>query len=279
MVAEFGVDGPPSSAGAALGRAIQRIRKAQGIRSQGDFARETGEGESVIAKAESGTRVPTPEVFEAIMDVLNVDAQHRKTLTDLWWLARNQEDPAAARLIPWYEIQARAHTLRYWAPLLIPGPAQTADYARELFNAWGYDKETVEDQVARRTEHQKILRRPDPPDITILVWERVLTTLIGTPEIMRGQIARLLELSEQQSIHVQVLPADGANMGLGGAIHLATTETEEVLVLEGFTEDLVVAEPARVRKASTTFNSVRSDALRRAESRKVLSEAMERWNS
>jgi hypothetical protein len=112
------------------------------------------------------------------------------------------------------------------------------------------------------------------------VWERALTTLIGSAEIMRDQIARLLELSERTNIHFHVLPSSiGANMGLGGRIDLAATATAELLLMEGFSETVVTADNAQVRRASATFNTVRSDALPRAESRAMLAKAMEAWNT
>lgn len=277
-MAHFDLDGPPASAAIALGRAIQRARKLQGIKNQVDFSDETGEGVSVIAKAESGARVPTKEVWEVITGTLTLDAQHLATLNDLWWLARNQENPATARTAPYYETEARAHTLRYWTPLLIPGLAQTADYARAVFEAWRHEPDVIDELLATRMERQAVLG-PQGPDVTMVLWEPVLNNLIGSPEVMRGQIARLVDLSGCRSIHIHVLPARmGANMGLGGAIHLAETDDDVVLMIEGFSEQLVTSDRDQVRAAAATFNGVRSDALNREESRAVLTEAMERWN-
>jgi len=277
-MAGYAKDGPPASIAIALGRAIKLARKDKGIHSQAELADLTGEGESVIAKAETGTRVPTREVLAAIVSALSIKGPLLDLLEDVWWLARQQADPLTAQTVSWFEMEALAHTLRYWAPTLIPGFAQTEDYARVLFAAWGNDTDTVNEQVARRAGRHDILAHPDAPDITIIVWERVLDSLIGSPEIMRGQVARLLELAEHPRVHVQVLPADGTIMGLGGAISLASTDTDEVLLVEA-TEDTVTTDPSRVRRASTTFNSVRADAYRQTESRAILLEALERWSS
>lgn len=265
-------------AGAALGAQLKAIRRAAGFNSQEAIAEKFRADRSVATKAETGELPLTEKNMQIWLKVCGVSGLHAEAIWALWHLARAKSDPNAARMLSWWEIQSQAHTLRYWAPLLIPGPAQTEEYARELFSAMRNDPSTIEEGIARRAEHQAMLFRPDGPDITIVLWERLLGTLIGTPQVMRGQMARLLELSAHPSVHVQVLPGDGVNMGLGGAIHLATTSTDEVLLLEGFTEDLVVVESARVRKASTRFNNVRSEALRGTESRQLLSEAMERWS-
>lgn len=269
---------PKTHAGAALGAQLKAIRKAAKFTSQEAIAEKFRADRSVATKAETGELPLTEKNMQIWLKVCGVSGLHAEAIWALWHLARAKSDPNAARMMSWWEIQSQAHTLRYWAPLLIPGPAQTEGYARALFKAWGNDQDTIEAEVARRADHQAVLFREDAPDITIILWERVLGTLIGTAEIMREQIDRLMELAERPSIHVQILPGEGANVGLGGAIHLATTDTHEVLLLEGFTEDLVVTETARVRKASTTFNSVRSEALRGTESRAILEEARERWS-
>jgi hypothetical protein len=68
-------------------------------------------------------------------------------------------------------------------------------------------------------------------------------------------------------------------MGLGGPIDLAMTDAAELLLMEGFSETIVTADTAQVRRASATFNTVRSDALPRAASRAVLQKAMETWDA
>ena len=71
-----------------------------------------------------------------------------------------------------------------------------------------------------------------------------------------------------------------ANPGLGGAINLAATDdAPELLLSDGLVEDQLSQDPVVVRKARATFNNVRADALNRADSRRVLVEAMERWSN
>lgn len=276
---DFGMDGPPSSATIALGRAIQRQRKRQGIKNQEDFAKATGEGKSVLAKIEAGRRTPTPEVWEAITNTLTFDPEHLVTLNMLWWIARNQEDPAAAKMMPWFEVEAQAHTLRHWNLSLVPGRAQTEDYARELFLAWKNTPDEANAMARERTARQEIMDGPNGPDVTIILWERILDTLLGTPKIMHDQMARLVELSDHPRVHIHILPTSvGAHMGIAGSIDLATTNTTEVLLIEGFPEPVLTSDPARVLAAASTFNNVRSDALPRVESRAKLQEAMERWS-
>ena len=97
---------------------------------------------------------------------------------------------------------------------------------------------------------------------------------------MRDQIARLLALSDMPTVTIHVLPSShGATPGLGGAIQLATTaDAPELLLSDSLVEDQLTNSPEVVRRTSSTFNSVRADALNRAGSRDILTEAMERWS-
>jgi hypothetical protein len=234
------------------------------------------EGESVVAKAETGSRVPTREVFEEIVTELGIAGSYLAVLNDLWWLARKAENPEAARTVPWFETEAQAHTLSYWSLLLFPGIVQTEAYARALFKAWGHDDDAIEELVRLRIARQSILAGPNAPDVTIVLWERMLDTPIMPDDVMAAQLGRLVELSEQRSVHVHVLPLSAqVNEGMGGPISLAKTATDEVLVVEA-SEDFVTSDPVRVRKAAGTFSSVRADALPRAESRARLLQAKEK---
>lgn len=270
---------PSNSIAAALGQQLKFSRVAAKFSSQVALGDKLGVDGTLIAKAESGARPPSEQLYKAWMAECGVGGQLRSALDAMWILARSKEDPVSQQTVPWVEAEEQAHTLRYWAPILVPGLVQTPEYARTLFVAWGHDKDRVDEMIATRMERRSILERPDPPDVTIILWDRVLPTLIGSAEIMRDQIARLLELSERPHVHIHVLPTSvGANMGLSGQIDLAATDTAEVLLMEGFSENVVTADNAQVRRASANFNSVRSDALPRVESRAALLEAMEAWN-
>lgn len=176
--------------------------------------------------------------------------------------------------------EARAHTLRYWQPLIVPGIVQTTAYAAELFTAMRFDERKAAESLEIRMGRQAILKRSDPPDITILLWEPVLHHQIGTRGIVRDQIARLIELSDLPTVMIHILPSSaGAHPGLGGAIQLAATDdAPELLCSDGLVEDRLTQDPIIVRKARTTFNSVHADAHNRADSREILMEAMEIWS-
>lgn len=99
----------------------------------------------------------------------------------------------------------------------------------------------------------------DPPTVVIVMWEPVLYHQVGTAEVMRGQLTRLLELSERPGVLVHVVPsAFGANAGLGGPVSLAViTGKPDVLLTSSLLEDVVTSDATQAKMASHTFEVVR----------------------
>lgn len=271
---------PNAHLGAFLGEQLRQFRVAAGYASQDDFAPALHRDRSVIGKAESGEYPPAETVLADWLNLCGINGQLRVVIEGINRIARIRENPGQAQAEPFYEAEARAHTVRYWAPIILPGIVQTPAYATELFKAMRFDQAKVAERLEVRISRQAILERQDPPDITIVVWEPVLHHQIGTGETMRDQIARLIELSDMPTVTIHILPSGhGANPGLGGAIQLAATaDAPELLLSDTLLEDHLTNDPLQVRQASSTFNSVRADALNRAGSRDILVEAMERWS-
>lgn len=270
---------PENDPAALLGDELRELRKLAGYRSQDDVAPILGTDRSVIGKAETGDQPPTVEVLSMLLDTYKVTGRLRRVYERLAIVARARHDPGKLHVAPWYETEARAHTLRYWAPTIFPGISQTPAYAADLYRAMGYPDAQVTELVGLRTSRQSILKDPEPPDTTILLWEHVLHHQIGSAETMAEQLAHLIDLSSR--ILIQVVPGSiGANAGVGGPIALAATDdAPELLVSSALVEDQVTNNPVLIRKASATFNRVRGDALDVRESRARLTEAMERWQS
>jgi transcriptional regulator with XRE-family HTH domain len=270
---------PENDPAALLGDELRELRKLAGYRSQDDVAPILGSDRSVIGKAETGDQPPTPEVLAALLDAYKVTGRLRRVYERLAVVARARQDPGKLHVTPFYDTEARAHTLHYWAPTVFPGISQTSAYAAELFRAMGYAEAQVAEFVRLRIARQAIFARPEPPDTTILLWEPVLHHQIGTAETMREQLAHLLALPS--AVVIQVVPGSlGANAGLGGAINLASADdAPELLCSDALVEDQVTNNPVLVRKASATFNRVRGDAGNVRESRARLTEAMEKWQS
>jgi transcriptional regulator with XRE-family HTH domain len=262
-----------------LGAELRRARLAAGYSSQEALAARLGYDRSVIAKAETGERPPSPEVADAIEAEL-FPAGPSGFVGRLAALARRAGGPVPSWFESWLEAERDAHMLRLWSPVLVPGLLQTAGYARALFLATGLDEDAAQEHVTVRLDRQAILERPHPPHVVTVLDQSVLHRLIGSPQVMADQLMHIAELSERPDLSVQVIPADtGANAGLSGAFDLASSEGGPEVVRMEAVEDVTVESRSLVRKAANIFVRVQADALPRAASRTLILEAAEQWKT
>ena len=206
-------------------------------------------------------------------------AETRDLLTGLWTVVRALNAGIPQFFAKYVEAEEQAAFLRLWGLLLIPGPLQASEYAHAMFRAGGLAEEEAAEQAALRMKRQTILHGPDPAHVTALIYEPVLSRLVGSPEIMTAQLAHLLEMSDRRNVIIQVVPDTGYFPGLRGAFEIASgpeiADTVDMVTVE----DYVTDDPPVARKVVALFEEIRSYALNANESRAHVQEAIERWNS
>jgi DNA-binding XRE family transcriptional regulator len=269
---------PETNPSHLLAELLRMARQQEPGRTQEVLASALGKERSTVGKVEQG-RLPAYDVLGDWLAACEVRGLPEAALRGLWRLAKSAEDPTGAAIAPWYEVEARAHTLRYWQPLVVPGILQSERYAYEMFRVGGYSDERAAEAVEGRMQRQLILHRDDAPTVVVVLDQMVLERFIGSPEVMAGQCAKLLELPGSVLLHV--LPSSlGANAGLGGAISLASVAGEPDTLLTGsLLEDRVTVDAAPVRAASATFERVRAVSGNIMDTADIVRKAQERWTA
>ncbi|MFL6056649.1 MAG: helix-turn-helix transcriptional regulator [Actinoallomurus sp.] len=119
------------------------------------------------------------------------------------------------------ELEAGAGELRIWELGWMPGLFQTESYARAVFEACGAER--AEEGVKARLERQQCLHRTPPPRVWAIIDERVIMQPVGSTEIMRDQLAHLIELARLPHLSVRVVPQSvGAHVGRDGTFKIMT---------------------------------------------------------
>lgn len=270
----------PDTPKKALGHQLMLCRTNAGYHTQPELAKAMGISVSPIAKVESGDRAPSPPMFEDWLLKCSVSGQLAIAIESIFHLARMKDDPQGYQFDSWEDVEEQATSLMFWELTLVPGIAQTEDYARSLFEMWRNTPERVNELTARRVKRRDVLTRPEAPDVVIVLWERVLYTLVGTPEIMVAQLEQLIELSNLPNVYLHVLPASvRAGMGTTGPVWLASSDMGEAVVMEGASESAVSEDVSKLKLGRTILNSVRASAKDEAESRVRIMEAIETWKA
>jgi hypothetical protein len=124
-----------------------------------------------------------------------------------WW--HSYEDVLPDWFRTFVGLEEAASLIRGYEPHWIPGLLQTEDYARASVKTGFPDAPDaeVERHVTLRLARQKILDRPEPPQLWVVIDEAVLRRAAATTgaQAMRAQIDRLIEATERPKITLQVL--------------------------------------------------------------------------
>jgi transcriptional regulator with XRE-family HTH domain len=269
---------------AFLGKILRRARVAAGIRSAEELASEWGYERTVIAKAESGQRPPTPEVARKYAERFpQLNALVESGLIEEW--AEHVKSNGGGGSFPknfgkWVDQEQNAANLFYWAPILVPGMFQTPGYARAILATTPSD-EPLDDRLADRLSRQDILNRSQSPVVSVIMAEAVLRRCVGGADVMHEQLTYLAEIPYQR-VMIQVIPAEiGSHAGLEGAASIADRDDGRTIVhLESLTDAQTTGEPETLARVREITGMLRSEALSRTASRELMAKvAEEEWKA
>lgn len=163
--------------------------------------------------------------------------------------------------LPYVELEREATSMRVFEAQIIPGLLQTEAYARSMLHAVRADN--LDDLVAARLTRQGVGERENPPRMWFVMDEHVLLRHIGGRDVMRAQLARLIEVGEQPRNVIQVVPRTvPAHAGLAGPFTLlGFEEGPDVLYVDGFGQGRLGLDTSEVADASRSYDLLRAVAL------------------
>ena len=156
-----------------------------------------------------------------------------------WWHQYGDVLPQWFRA--YVDLEQAASIIRTYEGQFIPGLLQTDDYMRAVIGGAQLDEppEEMGRRVRLRMARQTLLTREHPPRLWAVIDEAALRRPVGGPEVMRGQLERLIDASKLPSVTLQVLPfAVGAHSGMPGAfsiLRFADRELPDVVYFEHLT--------------------------------------------
>lgn len=256
--------GSPTVPRRELGTRLKALRTERGW-----TAEQVGErlrfSPSKMSRLETGHRGASPRDINDLCDLYEVDDEQRQRLLELasegkqraWW------QPLGLPYSDYVGLEAEAVSISDFGLGFIPGLLQTADYARAIVRAAvpRWVPEIVEQRVEGRMARQdQFLYREDPPKFDAVVDESVLHRVVGSRDVMRAQLERLLELSERPNITLRVIPYEAGALPAGNnkfiILRFAPEDVKDVVHIEGLTGDLYLEDPGDVETYSTTFRTL-----------------------
>lgn len=160
------------------------------------------------------------------------------------------------------DLEQRADVIRIFEAHMIPGLLQTEEYAMALIRESPGDHDS---QLAQRLARQEILRRDNPPYLTVILSQAAVEWPIGSIDVMVRQLDRLVELSELPNVTIRVVPRSlsvGAYLGLEGSIRLMSgDEYGDLAYVPAPNGGRLVRSPREVRSYTIRFDRISAKAL------------------
>jgi transcriptional regulator with XRE-family HTH domain len=260
-----------------IGLELQRLRKDRKL-SCTDVGNALGTSGSTISRIETGKREPTSEEVASILTVLAIKGVEREQLIDQ---ARRQDEPGLVETATSTEqsrnyrnIELRAAKITDFELMLVPGLAQTAEYAHEILSAVrvGDADQDIEAWVGQRMSRQAILTRRQPPELHWILTELGLRQPIGGAKTMSRQLRHLVDLTERPNITINIVPATVvAHAGLTGQfVILDFTTDPSIVCVEDRTTGLFLDDTAKVARYRLAVQKLMDVALDTKASMRLL---------
>lgn len=218
---------------------------------------------SKVSKLENGRQTPTDDDIrswaratdsegetEALLASLHtLEVQHAEWQRQLkTGLKPHQQEIA--------ELDAKTRLFRAFESTFIPGLLQTSEYARSRF-AQSITvfkvRNDINEAVAARVQRQGILYRPDKRFHFVLT-EAALRYRLCPPEVMLGQLDRLVSLSAMPNVKLGIIGFETAYV-VAPAHGFWLLDNNRVMV-ETFSAELNLAQPQEISLYSGIFDSL-----------------------
>ncbi|MEV0578368.1 MULTISPECIES: helix-turn-helix domain-containing protein [unclassified Streptomyces] len=266
---------PSSSPRALLGAELRHRREDAGL-SQADLGSPLFVSGSFIGLLESGVRRMQMDQAEKFDELLGADGFFVRNCAALKSSKYPDHFAEAA------EAEARATTIKEYAPQLIPGLLQSEAYARAVFREYQPTavESAIDELVAARLERAQLLADPTQPMLWAVLDEAVLRRTVGGPEVMADALRHIASLARQRRIIVQVLPfSAGGHAAMGGGLKLmAFSDAPPLAYLDGLGSGQLLDDPSTVRTYELTYDLVVASAISPAASLALIESVAEDYD-
>jgi uncharacterized protein DUF5753 len=208
------------------------------------------------------------------------DEQKREALLTLahqanspgWW------HKYADVLPSWFEmyvgLEQAASVIRTYQVQFVPGLFQTEDYVRAvtLLGNPGAAPSDIDLRVELRMARQEVLTRADR--VWAVVDENALRRAVGGTRVMRGQLQRLIELTDLPNVTLQAITFQaGAHAAAGGPfsiLRFSEKDINDIAYLEQLTSALYLDKRADVDNYLKVMDRLCAEAASPSETRRLL---------
>lgn len=264
----------------ALGRRLHEVRRDARLTGR-QLAELNGWHPSKISKIENGRQTPTeanleawaracgkPELVDELIATLRTLETHYVEYRRMFRAGMTAKQQA------WADLEAETTLTRNFETAVVPGLLQTPEYARyRLTESITYDEspDDLDDAVAARMQRQQVLYRSGKR-FHFVIAEAVLRTRLCPPEVMIGQLDRLVTLSTVPTLRFGVVPFE--ERFPKAPLHGFWVFDERVVMVENLTAELNLTQPSEVERYLRIFAELADAARYGSDARAVVTRAL-----
>jgi transcriptional regulator with XRE-family HTH domain len=265
---------PETSPEARYGYELRERRKAAGLTLAQLGARLALTGQQIgnIERAERHMNENTARLCEETLGLPPGDlVQHLPR--------RSRNNVTFRNFLPWLDREKRATELCAYEGLIVPGLLQTREYAEAVCRGMpGVTTEQAKEAVEARMQRQAVLRRDNPPYLYAVLDQCVLLRPVESEEITQNQLQHLLAMGRNPNIVIQIVPRRAmSTSGLVAGFVIARTagDGDEAAYIDSPVGGRMVDQLEPVETLKAWFQTIRADALPRADSLALIEERLE----
>jgi transcriptional regulator with XRE-family HTH domain len=205
----------PMLARRRLRQALRKARETAGL-TQEHVAGEMEWSLSKVIRIEAGIVGVTANDLKALFRLYNIAGEtETNRLLELARAARIRSPRAdtsavAPAFVKFSQLEAEASAIWCFQSVAVPGLLQTEEYARIMVRGTTpQDPRPAEIEArvqARLARQRDVLARSEPLKLYVILDESVIRRVIGSPAVMRTQLAYLCKAAQQPGVTLRILP-------------------------------------------------------------------------
>jgi transcriptional regulator with XRE-family HTH domain len=263
-----------------LGVLLRALRNEKGLTVE-QVAERLLCSPSKVSRMETGHGIATPRDIRDLCDLYDVtnpaerDRMNRLALEgkrEGWWESYDLDFDTYVGL------ETDATGLKYYQSTIVPGLLQTADYARAMLDVSipKLDSDRIDQLLEVKLIRQRVLSRELPLRLWAVFDEAALHRVVGGRGVMAAQLDRLVEVSANPNVRMQVIPYEaGAHPAMDSSFNILDLygAVPNVVYVEGLSGWRYFERPADIARYQEVFDRLCHLALSEEKSIELIAKA------
>jgi transcriptional regulator with XRE-family HTH domain len=194
-----------------LGKELKRLREARGW-TLAEAVEVLGNKATKLSRLENGQSSVRPLDIRILYEALGATREETAWAIDTARLCNQRGRWSGYRSIfnqsfrMAVDLEEDAFAIHHYQSEIIPGLLQTEEYMRAIFAFEPRWNDKVDEGVRARLERQRVLTKPEAPQVGFVLSESAVARVMGDDQLMRDQLRHIAEVGQLSNVDIWILP-------------------------------------------------------------------------